>query len=103
MIFVFRCSSVGGCYICYKKVYMYQNLQDLSQFNFELPRVKMFTTSTISLLVVLGLAGLGNPVGLGNGPNSIPSDFTLSKVQERIHFRGEGKILRMEVVWGGVC
>ena len=94
---------MGGCYIYYKKVYMYQNLQDLSQFNFELPRVKMFTTSTIALLVVLGLAGLGNPVGLGNGPNGITSDFTLSKVQERIHFRGEGKILRMEVVWGGVC
>ena len=104
MIFVFRRSSVGGCYIYYKKVYMYQNLQDLSQFNFELPRVKMSTTTTISVLVVLGfLAGLGNPVGLGNGPNGIPSDFTLSKVQERIHFRGEGKILRMEVVWGGVC
>ena len=95
---------MGGCYIYYKKVYMYQNLQDLSQFNFELPRVKMSTTTTISVLVVLGfLAGLGNPVGLGNGPNGIPSDFTLSKVQERIHFRGEGKILRMEVVWGGVC
>ena len=94
---------MGGCYIYYKKVYMYQNLQDLSQFNFELPRVKMFTTSTISLLVVLGLAGLGNPVGLGNGPNGIPSDFTLSKVQERIHFLVEGKILRIEVVWARVC
>ena len=94
---------MGGCYIYYRKVYMYQNLQDLSQFNFEFPTVKMFTTSTISLLVVLGLAGFGNPVGLGNEPNGIPSDFTLSKVQERIHFRGEGKILKMKVVWGGVC
>ena len=63
----------------------------------------MFTTSNIALLVVLGLAGLGNPVGLGNGPNGIPSYFTLREVQERIHFRGEGKILRMEGAWGGVC
>ena len=63
----------------------------------------MFTTATISFLVVLGLAGLGNPVGLGNGPNGIPSDFTLSKVQERIHFRGEGKIIKGWKWYGVVC
>ena len=94
---------MGGCYIYYKKVYIYQNLQDLSQFNFELPRVKMFTT-TISLLIVLRLlAGFGNPVGLGDGPLGIPSDFTLSKVQERIHFRGEGKIIKGWKWYGVVC
>ena len=84
-----------GSYIYYREVYMCKNFQDLSQFNFELLRVKMFTTTIISLLVVLGfLARLGNPIGLGDGPHGIPSDFTLSKVQERIHFRGEGKIIK---------
>ena len=104
MIFVFRRSSVGGSYIYYREVYMYNNFQDLSQFNFELLRVKMSTTTIISLLVVLGfLAGLGNPIGLGDGPHGIPSDFTLSKVQERIHFCGEGKIIKGWKWYGVVC
>ena len=104
VIFDFRCSSVGGSYIYYSEVYMYQNFQDLSQFNFELLRVKMSTTTIISLLVVLGfLSGLGNPIGLGDGPHGIPSDFTLSKVQERIHFRGEGKIIKRWKCCGVVC
>ena len=64
---------------------------DLSQYNFELQEVKMSTTIS-SVLVVLGcLVGLGNPGGLGEGPRGIPPNFTLDKVQERIHFRGEGK------------
>ena len=79
---------------------MYQNFEDLSQYNFELLRVKMSTSTIISLLVVLGcLAVLGNPVGLGNGPDGIPSDFTLSKVQERIHFRGEVEIIKIIKGW----
>ena len=83
---------------------MCNNFQDLSQFNFELLRVKMSTSTIASLLVVLGfLVGLGNPVGLGDGPRGIPTDFTLSKVQERIHFRGEGKIIKRWKCWGGVC
>ena len=46
------------------------------------------------MLAVLGfLVGLGNPAGLGEGPRGIPPDFTLKKVQERIHFRGEGEII----------
>ena len=62
------------------------------------------STTTISLLIVLGLsAGLGNPIGLGDGPHGIPSDFTLSKVQERIHFRGEGKIIKGWKWYGVVC
>ena len=62
---------------------MCNNFQDLSEFNFELLRVKMSTTTIASLLVVLGfLVGLGNPVGLGDGPRGIPSDFTLSKVED---------------------
>ena len=70
---------------------MYDKFWDLSQYNFELQDVKMYTTIS-SVLVVLGyLVGLGNPVGLGEGPRGIPPDFTLDKVQERIHFRGEGK------------
>ena len=83
---------------------MCNNFQDLSQFNFELLRVKMSTSTIASLLVVLGfLVGLGNPVGLGDGPRGIPTDFTLSKVQERIHFRGEGKIIKRWKCWGVVC
>ena len=82
---------------------MYREFRDLCQFNFELLRVKMFTT-TISLLILLGLsAGFGNPVGLGDGPLGIPSDFTLSKVQERIHFRGKGKIIKGWKWYGVVC
>ena len=70
---------------------MYDKFWDLSQYNFELQEVKMSTTIS-SVLVVLGcLVGLGNPVGLGEGPRGIPPNFTLDKVQERIHFRGEGK------------
>ena len=70
---------------------MYDKFWDLSQYNFELQEVKMSTTIS-SVLVVLGyLVGLGNPVGLGEGPLGIPPNFTLDKVQERIHFRGEGK------------
>jgi len=45
---------------------------------------------------------LGNPAGLGEGPRGIPPDFTLKKVQERIHFRGEGKIVKEGNV-GVVC
>ena len=82
---------------------MYNNFRDLSQFNFELLRVKMSTSTIASLLVVLGLVGLGNPAGLGDGPRGIPTDFTLNKVQERIHFRGEGKIIKRWKCWGGVC
>ena len=75
---------------------------DLSQYNFELQEVKMSTTIS-SVLVILGyLVGLGNPVGLGEGPRGIPPDFTLEKVQERIHFRGEGKRIRKRSV-GVVC
>ena len=71
---------------------MYDNFRDLSQYNFELLRVKMSTSTIASLLAVLGfLVGLGNPAGLGEGPRGIPPDFTLKKVQERIHFRGEGE------------
>ena len=70
---------------------MYDKFWDLSQYNFEHQEVKMSTTIS-SVLVVLGyLVGLGNPVGLGEGPRGIPPNFTLDKVQERIHFRGEGK------------
>ena len=47
---------------------MYDNFQDLSQFNFELLRVEMSTSTIASLLAVLGfLVGLGNPAGLGVG------------------------------------
>ena len=82
---------------------MYDKFWDLSQYNFELQEVKMSTTIVSSVLVVLGyLVGLGNPVGLGEGPRGIPPDFTLKKVQERIHFRGEGKrIIKRSV--GVVC
>ena len=82
---------------------MYDNFWDLSQYNFELQEVKMSTSTVSSVLVVLGfLVGLGNPVGLGEGPRGIPPDFTLKKVQERIHFRGEGKRIRKRSV-GVVC
>ena len=71
---------------------MYDEFGELSQYSFELLRVKMFTSTIVSLLAVLGvLVGLGNPAGLGVGPRGIPPDFTLTKVQERIHFRGEGE------------
>ena len=83
---------------------MCNNFQDLSQFNFELLRVKMSTSTIASLLAVLGsLVGLGNPAGLGDGPRGIPTDFTLNKVQERIHFRGEGEIIKRTKCWGVVC
>ena len=81
---------------------MCRKFQDLNQFNFDLLRVKMSTT--IALLIVLGLsAGWCNPIDLGGEPQGIPPDFTISKVQERIHFRGEGKIIKgwkcYGVVW----
>ena len=81
---------------------MCRKFQDLNQFNFDLLRVKMSTT--IALLIVLGLsAGWCNPIDLGGGPQGIPPDFTKSKVQGRIHFRGEGKIIKgwkcYGVVW----
>ena len=76
---------------------MYDNFWDLSQYNFELLRVKMSTSTIAALLAVLGfLVGLGNPAGLGEGPHGIPPDFTLKKVQERIHFRGE-RLKRLKV------
>ena len=82
---------------------MYDNFQDLSQYHFELLKVKMSTSTIASLLAVLGfLVGLSNPAGLGEGPCGIPPDFTLKKVQERIHFRGEGKIIKEGSV-GAVC
>ena len=59
---------------------MYDNFWDLSQYNFELQEVKMSTFTITSVLVVLGfLVGLGNPVGLGEGPCGIPPDFTLKR------------------------
>ena len=82
---------------------MYDKFGELSQYNFELLRVKMSTSTIVSLLAVLGvLVGLGNPAGLGGGPRGIPPDFTLKKVQERIHFRGEGKKVKERSV-GVVC
>ena len=82
---------------------MYEYFLDLSQYNFELLRVKMSTSTIASLLAVLGfLVGLGNPAGLGEGPCGIPAGFTVRKVQERIHFRGEGKIIK-EGSAGVVC
>ena len=82
---------------------MYDKFWDLSQYNFELQEVKMSTTIVSAVLVVLGyLVGLGNPAGLGEGPRGIPLDFTLEKVQQRIHLRGEGKrIIKRSV--GVVC
>ena len=89
-------------YIYYQEVYMCRKFQDLNQFNFDLLRVKM--SYTISLLHVLGLsAGWCNPIDLGVGPQGIPPDFTISKVEERIHFRGEGKILKGWECYGVVC
>ena len=82
----------GGCCILHREVYICDKFWDLSQYNFELQEVKMSTFTISSVLVVLGfLVGLGNPAGLGKGPRGIPPGFTLSKVQERIHFRGEGE------------
>ena len=64
----------------------------------------MSTSTIASLLAVLGfLVGWGNPAGLGEGPRGIPTDFTVRKVQERIHFQGEGKIIKEGSVGGGVC
>ena len=66
---------------------MYDTFWDLSQYNFELQEVKMSTSTVSSVLVVLGfLVGLGNPVGLGEGPRGIPPDFTLKKVQEPVSY-----------------
>ena len=88
---------MGGSYIYYREVCVCRKFQDLNQFNFDLLRVKMSTT--IALLIVLGLSA----IDLGDGPQGIPPDFTISKVQERIHFRGEGKIIKgwkcYGVVW----
>ena len=59
---------------------------------------------TIYLLIVLGLsAGWCNPIDLGVGPQGIPPDFTISKVEERINFCGEGKILKGWKCYGVVC
>ena len=64
---------------------MYDKFWDLSQYNFELQEVKMSTSTVSSVLVVLGfLVGLGNPVGLGEGPRGIPPDFTLKCRRESI-------------------
>ena len=82
----------GRCCILHREVYIYDKFWDLSKYNFQLQEVKMSTFTISSVFVVLGfLVGLGNPVGLGEGPRGIPPNFTLDKVQERIHFRGEGK------------
>ena len=79
---------------------MYENFQDLSQYNFELLRVKMSTSTIASLLAVLGfLVRLSNPAGLGEGPRGIPPDLTLKKVQERESIFGEKvRELKKEVV-----
>ena len=56
----------GGSCLLHREVYMYDKFGEISQYNFELLRVKMSTSTIVSLLAVLGvLVGLGNPAGLG--------------------------------------
>ena len=82
---------------------MCRKFQNLNQFNFDLLRVKM--SCTIVLLLVLGFSvGWCNPIDLGVGSQGIPPDFTVNKVEERIHFRGEGKIFALRwKCYGVVC
>ena len=56
-------------------------------------------------ITVLGFSvGWCNPIDLGVGSQGIPPDFTVNKVEERIHFRGEGKIFTLRwKCYGVVC